>query len=120
MDPGLYSPIWTCIHERETVSFCQANAAHHAGFPGGVCEGQKRPVDVDWFGTVRGRLGWAIGNSLIYGTGGFAAGGVKATSLYTDNNTSWRPNGVDSSAIHASRQDLTLGNQYRLDSRWGH
>jgi outer membrane immunogenic protein len=64
---------------------CQANAANQAGFKGGVCAG-RNDLDVDWFGTVRGRLGYAIGNTLIYGTGGFAAGGVRATSLYTDNN----------------------------------
>jgi outer membrane immunogenic protein len=33
--------------------------------------------DLDWFGTVRGRLGYAFGNALVYGTGGFAFGGVK-------------------------------------------
>ncbi|MGA7326364.1 MAG: outer membrane beta-barrel protein, partial [Rhodomicrobium sp.] len=32
---------------------------------------------VDWFGTVRGRLGYAMGNTLIYGTGGFAYGDVR-------------------------------------------
>jgi outer membrane immunogenic protein len=64
---------------------CQANAANQAGIAGGVCAGRNN-LDVDWFGTVRGRLGYAIGNTLIYGTGGFAAGGVKATSSYTDNN----------------------------------
>lgn len=28
-----------------------------------------------WFGTVRGRVGYALNNILIYGTGGFAIGG---------------------------------------------
>lgn len=31
---------------------------------------------VDWFGTVRGRLGYAFDRTLIYGTGGFAYGNV--------------------------------------------
>jgi len=30
-----------------------------------------------WFGTVRGRLGYSVGPSLFYATGGFAYGGVK-------------------------------------------
>ena len=64
---------------------CQANAMNQAGVAGGVCAG-RNDLEVDWFGTVRGRLGYAFGNTLLYGTGGFAAGGVKATSLYTDNN----------------------------------
>jgi outer membrane immunogenic protein len=32
--------------------------------------------DLDWFGTVRGRLGYAWGPTLIYATGGFAYGGI--------------------------------------------
>ena len=31
---------------------------------------------IDWFGTARGRLGFAVGNALLYGTGGFAYGNV--------------------------------------------
>jgi outer membrane immunogenic protein len=31
---------------------------------------------IDWFGTVRGRLGYAWDRLLVYGTGGFAYGGA--------------------------------------------
>jgi len=31
---------------------------------------------LDWFGTVRGRLGYAFGSALVYATGGFAYGEV--------------------------------------------
>lgn len=31
----------------------------------------------DWFGTTRGRLGYAMNNVLLYGTGGVAYGGVE-------------------------------------------
>jgi outer membrane immunogenic protein len=40
---------------------------------------------LDWFGTVRGRLGYSLGNTLFFGdtllyaTGGFAYGGVRDT-----------------------------------------
>jgi outer membrane immunogenic protein len=30
-----------------------------------------------WFGTVRGRVGYSVGSTLFYATGGFAYGGVK-------------------------------------------
>ncbi|MGY2052569.1 outer membrane protein [Methylobacterium sp. JK268] len=30
---------------------------------------------LDWFGTVRGRIGYGFGRFLVYGTGGFAYGG---------------------------------------------
>jgi outer membrane immunogenic protein len=33
--------------------------------------------NLDWFGTVRGRLGFTFGSALVYGTGGFAFGGVR-------------------------------------------
>jgi len=36
-------------------------------------------TDVDWFGTVRGRLGYAVDRTLFYGTGGFAYGRVENT-----------------------------------------
>jgi outer membrane immunogenic protein len=32
--------------------------------------------EFDWFGTVRGRIGYAMDRTLIYFTGGFAFGGV--------------------------------------------
>jgi outer membrane immunogenic protein len=33
--------------------------------------------NLDWFGTVRGRVGYAVGAALLYGTGGFAYGGAQ-------------------------------------------
>jgi outer membrane immunogenic protein len=37
---------------------------------------------IDWFGTVRGRLGYAIDRMMIYGTGGFAYGGGDDNNSY--------------------------------------
>jgi outer membrane immunogenic protein len=34
-----------------------------------------------WFGTARGRVGYAFQNVLLYGTGGVAIGGVRAESM---------------------------------------
>jgi outer membrane immunogenic protein len=45
-----------------------------------------------WFGTVRGRLGYSVGPSLFYATGGFAYGGVKTdinTVSLSDTRTGW-------------------------------
>jgi outer membrane immunogenic protein len=33
--------------------------------------------EMNWFGTVRGRLGYAFDRTLVYGTGGFAFGNVE-------------------------------------------
>lgn len=34
-----------------------------------------------WFGTLRGRLGYAVNNFMVYGTGGLAYGGIQAEVL---------------------------------------
>lgn len=39
-------------------------------------------TNVDYIGTVRGRLGYAFDRILIYGTGGFAYGGVDQTANF--------------------------------------
>jgi outer membrane immunogenic protein len=44
---------------------------------------------LDWFGTVRGRLGYALGPSMLYATGGFAYGGLhNETDLGSSHFTS--------------------------------
>ena len=40
--------------------------------------------NLDWFGTVRGRLGYAANSTLFYVTGGFAYGGVKDSFKFTN------------------------------------
>ncbi len=39
---------------------------------------------IDWFGTLRGRIGYAWDNLLVYGTGGAAYGDVKASAHKSD------------------------------------
>ncbi|MGP0039346.1 MAG: outer membrane protein [Rhodomicrobium sp.] len=43
---------------------------------------------VDWFGTVRGRVGYAFGHVLLYGIGGFAYGDVHQKAFDTPLLTS--------------------------------
>jgi outer membrane immunogenic protein len=38
----------------------------------------KASFEADWFGTIRGRLGYAFDNLLVYGTGGAAYGHMSA------------------------------------------
>jgi outer membrane immunogenic protein len=40
-------------------------------------------ANMDWYGTFRGRLGWAAGPVLFYGTGGVAYGNVELNSNVT-------------------------------------
>jgi outer membrane immunogenic protein len=58
---------------------------------------------LDWFGTVRARVGFAIDRVLIYGTGGFAFGGG-------DHETGC-------SSVFASTTFCNNGND---DTRWGY
>ena len=51
---------------------------------------------LQWFGTVRGRLGYAVGPTLFYATGGFAYGNVKTAfsnpigaASISDTRTGW-------------------------------
>jgi outer membrane immunogenic protein len=48
---------------------------------------------VDWYGTVRARLGWATGSFLFYGTGGLAYGNVSLSNRY-DLGTSGQTAGI--------------------------
>ena len=45
----------------------------------GCLVGQNASLDakLPWLGTVRGRLGYSLGSTLLYGTAGYAYGGVK-------------------------------------------
>jgi outer membrane immunogenic protein len=40
---------------------------------------------IDWYGTVRGRLGWATGPVMLYATGGLAYGKTAVNSTLFDN-----------------------------------
>ena len=57
--------------------------------PGFLLEQSK----LDWFGTMRGRLGYGIDGTLLYATGGFAYGGLEKT-FYAQGNFDFRSNGT--------------------------
>ncbi|MDP8918359.1 MAG: porin family protein [Pseudomonadota bacterium] len=77
---GLEADIqWADTGDDEEVLFTPGPGATGVFVPG-TFENE----DADWFGTVRGRVGFAFDRVLIYGTGGFA---------YTDENTGWAVGG---------------------------
>lgn len=50
---------------------------------------------LEWFGTLRGRVGFAADRALIYGTGGYAGGQVKASIVnagapFVESSSAWR------------------------------
>jgi len=54
----------------------------------------RSSFDANWFGTIRGRLGYAFDNLLVYGTGGAAYGHMsadgKVTQNYAGDITTWK------------------------------
>jgi outer membrane immunogenic protein len=74
--------------------------------------------DLEWFGTVRLRVGHAWNNVLVYGTGGLAYGSIKYG--YTQNNV---PAGGTINLSSSDRQveigwTVGAGAEYAWDSRW--
>lgn len=60
------------------------NGNNAAGYPGGITGNVGLDQKLDYFGTLRGRLGWANDALLLYATGGLAWGHVKTT--FSNNN----------------------------------
>jgi len=88
-----------------------------------VSSNTSRNSGLDWFGTVRGRLGYAVDNALIYGTGGFAYGGVSGKASTT---LSWlspgflpgtRPFTADTGATKTGYA-VGAGVEYALTPQW--
>jgi outer membrane immunogenic protein len=57
-------------------------------------QGTSYSGKIDWLSTVRGRMGLAVNDTMVYATGGLAIGGVKnsigvpgRTPAYSDNRT---------------------------------
>lgn len=59
---------------------------------------------VDWFGTVRARLGYAHDNLLLYGTGGLAYGKVESTIAASFNG-----NSVINESVSNTQYGWTIG-----------
>ena len=53
------------------------------GLTTGATVGIDRQTDPNWTASMRGRLGWATGNLLLYGTGGLALADVRQSALYS-------------------------------------
>jgi outer membrane immunogenic protein len=47
-----------------------------------VLTNQSNDVKIDWFGTVRGKLGYAMNNWLLYATGGLAYGHIETSGAF--------------------------------------
>lgn len=67
---------WTSLKSETTGTFVDPSAPNFV-FPSGDTFAR-----IDWYGTVRARVGLVVGSFLVYGTGGLAYGNVSLSNRY--------------------------------------
>ncbi len=74
----------------------------------------KYSSSIDWFGTVRGRVGYSFDRALVYATGGLAYGSVNNEIAIIDNipNHTYKKSGVDTGYV------LGGGLEYQVAPAW--
>jgi outer membrane immunogenic protein len=73
------------MHDSATASVFTPTSQNAQSF-------QSNSSKIEWFGTARGRVGYAANNWLFYGSGGLAYGGVKTTVSLLCTGTCAPPN----------------------------
>lgn len=77
-----FSPNWVAGVEAD-IAASGVKASFDANY-GDVDYSEYVETKIDWFGTLRARVGYAWDNLLVYGTGGAAYGDVKISSGFND------------------------------------
>jgi outer membrane immunogenic protein len=76
----------------------------------------------DWLATARGRLGWALSNFLLYGTGGLALTELKVSNSFMDDIVvpGVASGAIESASDSAVRVGWTVGAgaEWALSSHW--
>jgi outer membrane immunogenic protein len=67
---------------------------------------------IDWFGTVRGRIGLATGPVLSYVTGGYAYGNVKTSITFDNSGTVFSTNKIQNGWVVGSGVEAALGGNW--------
>jgi outer membrane immunogenic protein len=78
-----FNPNWVVGFEGD-INYLHASSTLHGNILGRGGEDTVRTTTLRWLATVRGRFGYAWGQSLLYATGGLALGDVKSSSALTD------------------------------------
>ena len=79
----------------------------------------QQTVRTDWLLTVRPRVGWAVSNFFIYGTGGLAVTRIKYAARFTDNFNPATP-ALETDSFSKTKAGWTAGAgcEYALNDRW--
>jgi outer membrane immunogenic protein len=111
------SPAWVAGFETDIqgigdkASGASTVTAPTVGFPGvAVTTNLAVNKEVDYLGTVRGRFGWLYSPALlIYGTGGLAYGGAKASTNVASTLTGYGPGVLLTPSTGSSFSDTRVG-----------
>jgi outer membrane immunogenic protein len=71
-------------------------------------------LNSNWYGTLRGRLGFAADNFLFYGTGGAAYGHINADGKFSDGIDTWKASESNTNWGWT----IGAGAEYAVDSNW--
>jgi outer membrane immunogenic protein len=74
--------------------------------------------NLDWFGTLRGRAGYAFGSTLVYATGGFAYGGVRDSLALSATSIHGTAAGQVSKDITAAGYTVGAGVETAMSPSW--
>jgi outer membrane immunogenic protein len=78
---------WQASSEKAGLSYSDPYAGTRIGFEAAGAANTNYDAKISWFGTVRGRIGYAWDRLLIYGTGGLAFGRVKLGGAMADSGS---------------------------------
>jgi outer membrane immunogenic protein len=83
-------------------------------YSGGACYDSTSVAgyNIDQFGTIRARLGYANNNFLAYVTGGVAAGNVSYSAL------DYQPDHSNTASAWSTGWVAGVGGEYKLDQHW--
>jgi outer membrane immunogenic protein len=78
---------WQASGQNGSLSYSDSYAGRRLGFTAAGTATTNYDAKVSWFGTVRGRIGFAWDRLLLYGTAGLAYGQVKLAGTMVDNGS---------------------------------
>jgi outer membrane immunogenic protein len=99
----------------------KGNRSAHASVGGtAVTADARASSDLDWFGTVRGRVGYSFNNALVYATAGLAYGGAKDTLSLTTGGTLPFTASFQSASKESTEVGVALGGglEYAFSPAW--
>ncbi len=103
-----FNPTWVVGLEGD-INYVHLSSTQHGNILGDPGEDTVRTATLRWLATVRGRFGYAFGQSLLYATGGLALGDVHSSFALTQTAG---PSPIFAGSDSATRAGWTVGVGY--------